>query len=175
MALCIALSEFAGGSGSHGLGIETTRLRQPRKLGVARDFREAYPTWTFYTFASCACGVKNLGTGEPWEKMHGVSCQCLVGGDASPMCVHREAHTCPGYGQKVVHGMGSAAAQSPASTCQPWAAHWLPLCRELCAGSDSHFAGEPRELHAFCGGTHFLQALAGSCRRPCASTQRCRH
>ena len=54
----------------------TGSLEQPPgcaswQLGMTRDFREAYPMWKFCKFVSCAYGMKNPGTGEPWEKMQG--------------------------------------------------------------------------------------------------------
>jgi hypothetical protein len=70
LVICIALAEFAGGSGRDRLVRATTNLCQ---LAARHEtiFLEAYPMWNFCKFVSCACGMKNRGTVEPWENMQG--------------------------------------------------------------------------------------------------------
>ena len=56
--------------------------------------------------------------------------------------------------------MGSLAAQSPASTRQPCAARWLPLCRELRAGSDSHLCGRTQGVASICAAAPNLAGIS---------------
>ena len=54
----------------------TGSLEQPPtcaswQLGMTRDFLMAFPRWKLCKFVPCAYGMKNPGTGEPWEKMQG--------------------------------------------------------------------------------------------------------
>ena len=73
--------------------------------------------------------------------------------------------------------MGSAAAQSPASTRQPCAARWLPLCREFCAGSDSYFCGRTQGVAGMCAAAPNLAGISRELqaflrRRNCAGINR---
>ena len=85
----LSLQEARGAMGS---------LEQPPgcaswKLGLTQDFRAAYPTWKFYTFKSCPYGMKNPGTGEPWEKWQGfLSNVSLAEMHAPCVCTMKHGH-----------------------------------------------------------------------------------
>ena len=144
--------------------------------------------WKFCKFVSFAYGIKNPGAGEPWEKMHGVSFQCLVGGDASPMCVHREAHTCPGYYQicpwhgercSAVTGEFMPATRSALATIVQRVVRGQrqPFCGQtqgvagICAAAPN-LAGISKGLQASLRWHPIVQALAGSCGHPCGGTRK---
>ena len=85
----LSLQEARGAMGS---------LEQPPgcaswKLGLTQDFRAAYPTWKFYKFKSCPYGMKNPGTGEPWEKWQGfLSNVSLAEMHAPCVCTMKHGH-----------------------------------------------------------------------------------
>ena len=85
----------------HLLTLQVTRgdkgsLEQPPrcvslKLGMTQDFRQAHPAWKLYTFRSCPYGMKNPGTGEPWEKLQGFLCNASLDSMQQP-CVCTVPH-----------------------------------------------------------------------------------
>ena len=85
----LSLQEARGDMGS---------LEQPPgcaswKLGLTQDFRAAYPTWKFYKFKSCPYGMKNPGTGEPWEKWQGFLSNVSLAEMRAPcVCTMKHGH-----------------------------------------------------------------------------------
>ena len=126
----LSLQESRGDNGS---------LEQPPrcaswKLRMTQDFQQAYPAWTFCKFPSCAYGMKNPGTGEPWEKMQG--CLCNVSLDLMQLrCVCTVPH---GH----VHGNVKGGPRD-GERCSTVAGAYPPrMCAALAAIIKSHVSGK---------------------------------
>ena len=112
----LSLQEARGDSGS---------LEQPPgcaswKLGMTRDFRQAYSGWTWCKFPSCAYGMKNPGTGEPWEKMQAFLSNTSLASMRRPCtCVVKTAHVqgCVQGGTRHGERCSTVAGEYPPDMC----------------------------------------------------------
>lgn len=117
----LSLQEARGDKGS---------LEQPPncaswKLGMTQDFRQAYRAWTFCKFRSCAYGMKNPGTGQPWEKMQGFLCNVSLDSMRRP-CVctvpHGHINGCVKGGPRHGERCSTVSGEYPPRMCSALAA-----------------------------------------------------